>query len=118
MAPQGLALKHEVTELLSDWEICGCPTRMGRDWTLEKIQATINRRPHKSALEPNAITHFKAKVRDKVAKGQARMVLWDDIKNDHPCQLKVLPVAAMPHKSRAYRSILDQSFALHLEGTS
>ena len=43
------------------------------------------------------------------------MVLWDDIKDNHPCQLKVSPVAAIPHKSRAYRSILDLSFALRLE---
>jgi hypothetical protein len=88
---------------------------MGRDWTLEEIQATINRRPHKSALKPNAIAHVEAKVRDKVAKGQACVVLWDDIKNDHPHQLKVLPVAAIPHKSRAYRWIIDLLFALHLE---
>ena len=54
-------------------------------------------------------------VTDKVAQGQACVVLWDDIKDNHPCQLKVSPVAAIPHKSRAYRSILDLSFALRLE---
>jgi hypothetical protein len=54
-------------------------------------------------------------VRDKVAKQQARMVLWDDIKLNHPLQLKVLPVAAIPHKSRAYRLILNLSFALRLK---
>ncbi len=43
------------------------------------------------------------------------MVLWDDIKTNHPRQLKVSPVAAIPHKSRAYRSILDLSFALQLK---
>jgi hypothetical protein len=50
--------------------------------------------------------------KDKV---QACLVLWDNIKLNHPCQLKVLPVAALPHKSQAYRSILDLSFALRLE---
>jgi hypothetical protein len=54
-------------------------------------------------------------VADKVAKGQARVVLWDDIKHDHPKQLKISPVAAIPHKSRTYRSILDLSFALQLD---
>jgi hypothetical protein len=34
-------------------------------------------------------------VQDKVEKGQARVVLWEDIKSNHPCQLKVLPVAAV-----------------------
>ncbi len=75
----------------------------------------IERGPHKSALEPNALTHFAEEVADKVAKGQARVVLWDDIKQHHPQQLKVSPVAAIPHKSRAYRLILDLSFALRLE---
>jgi hypothetical protein len=46
------------------------------------------------------------------------VVLWDDIKSNHPRQLKVSPVAAIPHKSRAYRSILDLSFKLCLEDGS
>ena len=54
-------------------------------------------------------------VANTVAKGQARVVLWDDIKDNHPRQLKVSPVAAIPHKSRAYRSFLDLSFPLRLE---
>ena len=115
MAPQGLAQKHEAAELLADWEKFGCPTQTGRNWTVEEIQAAIDRGPHKSALEPDAIAHFAEEVADKVAKGQARVVLWDDIKLNHPPQLKVSPVAAIPHKSRAYRSILDLSFALRLE---
>ncbi len=41
-------------------------------------------------------------------------MLWDEIKGSHPRQLKVSPVAAIPLKSRAYRSILDLSFALRL----
>jgi hypothetical protein len=81
---------------------------------LAKIQAAINQGPHKSALEPEAIVHFAAKVRDKVGKGQARVVGWDNIKWDHPRQLNVSPVAAIPHKSCEYRSILDLSFALRL----
>ncbi len=54
-------------------------------------------------------------VHDKVAKGQVCVIFWYDIKLNHPCQLKVLPVAAIPHKSQAYRSILDSLFALRLE---
>ena len=115
MAPQGLALQHEAAGILADWESFGCPTQTGRDWSLDEIQAAIDRGPHKSALEPDAIAHFAEEVADKVAKGQARVVLWEDIKENHPRQLKVSPVAAIPHKSRAYRSILDLSFALRLE---
>ncbi len=54
-------------------------------------------------------------VQDKVEKGQARMVLWDNIKSNHQRKLKVLLVAAIPHKSQAYRLILDLLFALRLK---
>ena len=62
-----------------------------------------------------SLKHFADEVNDMIAKGQARMVLWDDIKDNYPHQLKVSPVAAIPHKSRAYRSILYLSFALWLK---
>ena len=76
MAPQGLALKHEAADLLADWEKFGCPTQTGRDWSLADIQAAIDRGPHKSAIEPDAIANFVEKeVDDKVVKGQVRAVL-------------------------------------------
>ncbi len=59
--------------------------------------------------------HFEVEVQDKLEKGQAHVVLWDDIKLNHPRQLKVLPVVAIPHKSQAYRLILDLSFALRFK---
>ncbi len=46
--------------------------------------------------------------------GQATIVKWDTIKDNPPLQMKVLPIAAIPHKSKPYRSILDLSFSLHL----
>ena len=111
MAPQGLALKHEASHILEDWEKFGCPTKTGRDWTLNKIQAAIDRGPHKSALEPATIAHFAEEVANKVKKGHARTILWDDIKENHLGKLKLSPVAAIPHKSRAYRS--SWTYLLH-----
>ena len=99
MAPQGLALQHKAAGVLVEWESMGRPTCTGRDWTLAEIQAAIHRGPHQSALDPDALQHFKDEVQEKVAKGQARVVLWDDIRGNHPRQLKVSPVAAIPHKS-------------------
>ncbi len=63
---------------------------------------------------PEALAHFAAEVWDKVKKGQARVVRWEDIKGNHPRQLKVSPVVAIRHKYCVYRSILDLSFALCL----
>ena len=41
--------------------------------------------------------------------------MWDDIKDNPPEQLKISPVAMIPHKSRKYRAILDLSFKLRLK---
>jgi len=49
---------------------------------------------------------------EKVAQGYARIVLWDKIKNNLPKKLKISPIAAMPHKSRLFHTILDLSFKL------
>ncbi len=65
-------------------------------------------------LSPKAIAHFAAKAAKKVQTKQARLVQWDDIKNNPPKELKILPIAAIPHKSKDFCSILDLSFHLHL----
>jgi hypothetical protein len=43
------------------------------------------------------------------------MVQWEDIKENPPKELKISPIATVPHKSKAYRSILDVSFWLRLK---
>ncbi len=50
-----------------------------------------------------------------MAQGQARIIEWNAIKDNPPREMKVSPVAAIPHKSKAFRSILDLSFSLKLE---
>ena len=74
----------------------------------------VERGPHKSSLSPEAIAHFAEESAEKVRVGQAKLVLWDDIKDNPPPQLKVSPIVAIPHKSKAFRSILDLSFRLRL----
>lgn len=90
----------------------------GRPWTRDEMEAAIARGPHKSALLPEAMLHFAAEVTEKVAAGQARTVLWEDIKQDPPPQLKISPIAAVPHSSKPFRSILDLAFALKLQNGS
>jgi hypothetical protein len=58
---------------------------------------------------------LQLEVNDKVRKGQAKVVLWDDIKDDPPKELKISPIAMIPHKSRMFRAILDLSFWLRLK---
>jgi hypothetical protein len=77
--------------------------------------AVVARGPHQSALTPEALEHFAAEATKKVRTNQAQIVAWDNIKDNPPPQLKISPIAAIPHKSKAYRSILDLSFQLRLE---
>ena len=78
------------------------------------MEAAIRRGPHASALSPEAIAHFHAEVQEKVANNQARLLVWDNIKTNPPPQLKISSIAAVPHKSKAFRFILDRSFSLCL----
>ncbi len=66
------------------------------------------------ALSPEAIAHFMAKATKKVRTKHARLVQWDEIKDNPPKKLKILPIAAIPHKSKDFCSILDLSFRLCL----
>jgi hypothetical protein len=66
------------------------------------------------ALSPEAIAHLTAKATKKVRTKKARLVQWDEIKDNPPKELKILPIAAIPHKSKDFCSILDLSFRLHL----
>ncbi len=75
----------------------------------------VARGPHQSSTSPEALAHFTEESIEKVQAGQAKLVMWDDIKDDPPAQLKILPIAAIPHKSKVFRSILDLSFRLQLK---
>ena len=65
-----------------------------------------------------ALELFRLEADKKVKCGQEKIVLWDDIKNTPPPQMKVSPIAAIPHKSKAFWSILDLSFSLQLTNGS
>jgi hypothetical protein len=68
--------------------------------------------PHKAALSEDALQHLDKEAAEKIAVGQATIVNWDSIKDNPPMQLKNSPVAAILHKLRGLRLILDLSFKL------
>ena len=114
MCPTGRARNHPAADTLREWATLGCPTRTGRNWTKEKMWEAVDRGPHWSATTPEAIIHFAEEIKEKLSTHQARLVQWDDIKDNPPTQLKISPIAAIPPKSKAFRSILDLSFRLRL----
>ena len=81
---------------------------------MEQMQAAIDRGPHVSALEPAGIAQLDEEIREKVTNGQAKIVHWNDIRFNPPPQLKVSPVAMVPHSSRPFRAILDLWFPVRL----
>jgi hypothetical protein len=82
------------------------------------MQVSINRGPHKSALAPDAIDQLHFDVKEKVQAGQAKIVDWNDIKDNPPAQLKISPISMIPHKLRKHRTILDLSFSVLLQDGS
>jgi hypothetical protein len=114
MCPSGLAAHHPAAETLLQYATGGCPVNTGRPWTIQQMQAAIDRGPHISALAPDAAKQLDLEVAEKVAKGQARLIKWSDIKHNPPKNLKISPVAMVPHKSCPYRAILDLSYSIRL----
>ena len=114
MCPRGLALHHPAADTLLAYATDGCPVNTGEAWTTEQMQAAVDRGPHVSALVPAAMAQLDEEIQEKVIKGQARLVHWNDIRHSPPPQLKISPVAMVPHKSRPYRAIVDLSFPVRL----
>ena len=116
VVPRWRAREHPAAAMLLRYAQQGCPVDVGRDWTPEEMEAAIKRGPHVSSLEPDAIAQIQIEAREKEKQGFARIIKWDDIRDDPPLKLKVSPLAMIPHKSRKYRAILDLSFQLMLAG--
>ena len=53
--------------MLLEYATGGCPDKTGRNWTKEEIHAAIIRVPRESTLVDEAISHFSAEVKGKVA---------------------------------------------------
>ena len=84
--------------MLKEFAVQGVPVDCSEDWSWSTIESAIARGPHQSALTPKALKLFEENSAYQVEAGFAKVVLWDDIKHDLPSQLKVSPVAAVPHK--------------------
>ena len=76
------------------------------------MQTAITRRDHPSAQNPEAALACRTEALERVKEGCCKIVKWEDIKHNPPENLKLSPIAAIPHKSRQFRMILDLSFEL------
>ena len=116
MRPKGDALHHPAGEDLLQYATKGCPVDCGRDWTIEEMEAAIKKGPSASMDNPEAARSCREEALQKVKEGHCRLVSWDSIKNKPPKNLKISQVAAIPHKSRKFRMILNLSSKLRVKG--
>jgi hypothetical protein len=116
MWPRKYALQHDAKNLLSSYAEYGCPVDCGPAWTKTHIELALKRGPHISAKQKKAAIQLQIETQDKIKHGYARTVQWKDIKDNIPSQLKISPIAMIPHKTRKFRAILDLSFNLHHQG--
>ena len=113
MWPTGPALSHPAAPMLDDYSRQGCPVDWcGPDWSYDQLIAALEYGAHPSAKIPEALKCLIAEAETKVANGFATIVTFRDIKHNIPKKTKLSPIAMIPHKSRAYRGILDLSFHL------
>ena len=67
-----------------------------RYWTKDSIYKAITRGPHMSGLTPKSIHLITEDVMYQVDAGFLQIVLWEDLKDNMPPNLKVLPLAVVP----------------------
>jgi hypothetical protein len=114
MVPTGEALEHPAAPLLLEIATLGCRADVGEEWTLEMLDAAISKGSHPSAMEPEAAAQLREETLEKVGQGYARLVQWAELRRAPPKNLKISPIAAIPHKSRGFRMILDLSHGVQL----
>ena len=81
------------------------------------MQTAITHGAHPSAQNPEAALACRTEALERVKEGCCKIFKWEDIKHNPPANLKISPIAAIPHKSRQFRMILDLSFELKVNHT-
>ena len=69
----------------------GCPTRTGKDWLVQDMDAAIEVKPHIYALDPEVLEQPQLKIAEREMKGRIRvlLVLWEDVKGNLSEALKI-----------------------------
>ena len=117
MEPTGPALAHAFAPTLQQYADTGCPTSVSDSFNLSQLEEAIAYGAHLSARNPKAAAALHLEVQEKVKQGYARLIPWEHLKKALPPNMRISPIAAIPHKSRDYRMILDLSYMFTFDGT-
>ena len=74
MCPSGLAVHHPDYETFKRYTTGGCPVKTSQNCIKKEMHAKVMRGSHESDLAEEAITHFAAEAKEKVASNQARLL--------------------------------------------
>jgi len=99
--------------MLQQYGTHGCPVEIVSDWTLQQLDQAVQYGAHPSASAPEAAAALREEALEKVNQGFARLVPWTKLRQQiaagSKLHSKISPIAAIPHKSRLFRMILDLS---------
>jgi hypothetical protein len=109
-------MRHPAAQTLLSYAATGCPAQTCQPWTWTELEAVVARGAHPSAMPPEAIKQLCTETMKTVGKRHARLVNWNDIKGNPPTELKIFPIAMIPHKSRGFRAILGLSYRIRIKG--
>jgi hypothetical protein len=113
MYPGRLAQLHPAGPMLQQYGTEGCPVDISEDWTIEQLDAAVAYGAHPSAETPEAIAALRQEALEKVEQNFCKLVPWKLLRQQiiagKKQHTKISPIAAIPHKSRAFRMILDLS---------
>lgn len=113
MFPGIIAQDHPAGPMLKQWGTSGCAVDIVDDWTLEELDNAIAYGAHPSARTPVAAKALRTETLEKVHRGFATIRPWSELRQwlvaENIVHAKASPCAAIPHKSRLFRLLLDLS---------
>ena len=113
MYPGRIAQRHPAGDLLKQFGTEGCPVDIAEDWTIEQLDEAVAYGAHPSAEAVEAATALREEALEKVEQKFSKLVPWKELRKliiaGKKRHTKVSPIAAIPHKSRKFRMILDLS---------
>lgn len=114
--PQNEALKHEAANLIMSYTKDSCPVDCSPNWTKDQVKAAMIKGPNTSSTNLDALHTLHEETIEKVQNGYAAIIQYGDFMHALPEKLNISLIAMIPHKSRAFCTILDLFFRLGHRG--
>ena len=114
MCPNGPVLCHPMADLLLAHAESGNTVDFELYCTNENMSEAIKQGPRASAKDFDVEKYSRLEARKKETQGYCTIHYWNVLKTNHPLQLKLSPIAAIPHKYRVCRLILDLLFGIRV----